>query len=409
MKNLAIQAADGGRFNAYVALPPDQTGPGLVLLHEAFGVTSHMRRMADRFAEDGYVVLVPDLYWRIQPGVELSDAEFDRAMELYQKFDADLAIKDIEATIGTMRKMSQHVGGVGVVGFCLGGTLAALTAARTDIDCAVSYYGVGIANHLDEMEKVKIPISFHYGTEDEHCQPEFEAMQALVDAHRGNMSLRMYPNVGHGFANDDRAFYDPGAAELAFTRALTTIRSAIGPKFDIEGIWETHLYHEFVTKDAAETLKTMVDNPYVNIAPTLTGGVGHDMLLRFYKYHFVDVHPEDTRMISISRTVGVNRVVDEMIMCFTHDREIPYLLPGIEPTGRYMKVPMVAIVSFKGGKVYNEHIYWDQASVLVQAGLLEKNGLPIMGSEIADKLLDKNIRPNDLMMDIWATSEGKPI
>ena len=82
MKNLAIQAADGGRFNAYVALPPDQTGPGLVLLHEAFGVTSHMRRMADRFAEDGYVVLVPDLYWRIQPGVELSDAEFDRAMEL---------------------------------------------------------------------------------------------------------------------------------------------------------------------------------------------------------------------------------------------------------------------------------------------------------------------------------------
>jgi len=409
MENVSIKAEDGGEFGAYLALPPGQTGPGLILLQEAFGVTPYMRRMADRYAEEGYVVLVPDLYWRIQPGVELTDADFDRAMELYQQFDANLAVEDIKATVAALRAMSQHSGGVGVVGYCLGGTLAALTAARSDIDCAVSYYGVGIADCLGELEALKTPISFHYGTSDQQCQPEFEAMQAFADRHGDNVSVHMYQEADHAFANDERPFHDPGATELAFTRALTLIRSAIGPKFDLEKVWDEHVYLEFVAKDAEAVLKTMVDNPYVNIAPTVSGGVGHDMLLRFYKYHFVDVHPDDTKMLSISRTVGVNRVVDEMIMCFTHDKEIPYLLPNVEPTGKYLKVPMLAVVSFKGEKIYNEHIYWDQASLLVQAGVLEKGNLPVMGAEVAEKLIDKNVRPNDLMKNIWETSEGKPI
>ncbi|RXR24930.1 dienelactone hydrolase family protein [Sphingobium fluviale] len=408
MGNLVeITAADGGRFNAYVAMPEGGSGPGLVLLQEAFGVTQFMRDMADRFASDGYVVTVPDLYWRIEAGVELTDAEFDRAMDIYRQFDLNLAIDDIKATIGALRAMPEQRGGVGAVGFCLGGRLAAMAAARTDIDCAVAYYGVGITDHLDELEQVRIPLGFHFGTEDQDCAADIAPIAALAERH-DNVSLWMYNKAGHGFANPHRGFFSASAEELAYIRTLAIIRAAIGPKFDLEGMWEQHIYHEFVTKDAHAVLDTMVEEPYVNITSTVMGGVGHDMLLRFYKYHFCDVHPDDTRIIPISRTVGVNRVVDEMIMCFTHDKEISWLLPDIEPTGRYIEVPMIVVVSFRGGKIYNEHIYFDQASVLVQAGLLDPANLPVGGADVSRKLQDKTLMPNRLMKK-WSTSEGLPL
>ena len=115
----------------------------------------------------------------------------------------------------------------------------------------------------------------------------------------------------------------------------------------------------------------MVAQPYVNHIPVMTGGVGHDDLLRFYKHHFIPKTPADTRLVPISRTIGADRVVDEMLFCFTHDIEIDWMLPGVAPTGRYVEIPLVAIVRFRGDKLYNEHIYWDQASVLAQIGLLD--------------------------------------
>ncbi|RKN03457.1 dienelactone hydrolase family protein [Streptomyces radicis] len=406
-EQVEVRSADGGAFHMYVAIPERGSGPGLVLLQEALGVTEFMRATADRYAAEGYVVAVPDLDGRIEPEGALTDADLDRAMELYQQFDIERAVDDIAVTVAALRDRAEHVGGVGVIGYCLGGRLAVLAAARTKVDCAVGYYGVGITEHLEEMDRITVPVALHYGSEDTHCGHEVAAVQAVVDRHE-HMSLWVYQRADRAFANDFRPYHDKVATDLAYTRTLSLVRGAIGPHFDLEAVWDLHLYHEFVTKDASAVLKTMVDDPYVNIAPTVMGGVGHDMLLRFYKYHFVDVHPDDTKMIPVSRTVGVNRIVQELVLCFTHDREIPYLLPEVAPTGRYMEIAMVAIVSFHGDMIYNEHIYFDQASVLVQAGLIDPEGLPVTGAEVARKVLDKDIEPNRLMPG-WGASESLPL
>ena len=177
---------------------------------------------------------------------------------------------------------------------------------------------------------------------------------------------------------------------------------------DLVALWEAHCRHEFETRDVDATMATMVARPYVNHVPTLTGGVGHDQLKRFYKYHFIGGNPPDTALVPVSRTVGADQIVDEMIFSFTHTSEIDWMLPGVAPTGRKVEVPLVAIVKFEGGKVAHEHIYWDQASVLVQIGKLDPAGLPVAGGESAAKVRD-NSRPSNALMRRWAESAGKPI
>ncbi|MCM3356286.1 dienelactone hydrolase family protein, partial [Bacillus halotolerans] len=141
-----IDAGNGEAFSAYLARPRQGSGPGLVLLQEIFGINDYMKETADRFAEEGYVVLVPDLFWRMKHGVDLgyTGEDFATALRYNDEFDVDRAITDIASTIKTLRSLEQHAGKVGAVGYCLGGKLAMLAAARTDIDCAVSYYGVGL-------------------------------------------------------------------------------------------------------------------------------------------------------------------------------------------------------------------------------------------------------------------------
>lgn len=180
------------------------------------------------------------------------------------------------------------------------------------------------------------------------------------------------------------------------------------PEHDLVAKWEAHARAEFETRDADATMATMVAEPYVNNAPTMTGGVGHDQLKRFYKYHFVNANPPDTELKPISRTVGAGQIVDELMVSFTHTREIDWMLPGIAPTGRRVEIPVVAVVRFEGDKVAHEHIYWDQASVLVQLGLLDPEGLPVAGVETARKIADPTLPSNELM-GAWAKSEGKPI
>jgi carboxymethylenebutenolidase len=152
----------------------------------------------------------------------------------------------------------------------------------------------------------------------------------------------------------------------------------------------------------------MVDEPYVNHIPTMAGGVGHDELKRFYKYHFIGAYPADTRIVPISRTVGTDSLVDEMVFSFTHTSEIDWMLPGIAPTGRKVDIPLVAIVQFRDGKLVHEHIYWDQASVLVQIGLIDPSGLPVAGVETARKAVDPTL-PSNALMPNWRSSEGKPL
>ncbi len=178
---------------------------------------------------------------------------------------------------------------------------------------------------------------------------------------------------------------------------------------DLGALWEAHCRYEFETRDVDATMATMVREPYVNHIPTMAGGVGHDELKRFYKYHFIGVNPPDFRLTPVSRTIGANTVVDEFVVHFTHTTQIDWMLPGIEPTGRVVEVPTVAIVQFDGDKLVNEHIYWDQASVLVQIGKLDSDGLPVAGAETAHKLLNKKLPSNTLMEEAWLESAGKPL
>ena len=162
-------------------------------------------------------------------------------------------------------------------------------------------------------------------------------------------------------------------------------------------LWEEHIRHEFATHDTEETLATMVEDAYVNHIPVLTGGVGREQLREFYSKRFIPQMPPDTEMIPISRAIGVDQLVDEMIFKFTHTIRMDWMLPGLVPTGKRVEVPLVAIVRFRDGKLAHEHIYWDQASVLVQLGLLDASKLPVAGVESARKALDKTQPSNQLI------------
>ena len=160
------------------------------------------------------------------------------------------------------------------------------------------------------------------------------------------------------------------------------------PQDDLVKLWEEHTAHEFVTRDTEATLATMVEDACVNHSPVLTGGHGKAALRRFYSGDFIPGMPPDTTLTPISRTVGEDQLVDEMIFSFTHTKEMPWMLPGIPPTNRRVEVPLVAIVKFREGKLAHEHIYWDQASVLKQLGLLNEASLPVAGAESAQKVRD---------------------
>jgi len=162
-------------------------------------------------------------------------------------------------------------------------------------------------------------------------------------------------------------------------------------------LWEEHVRHEFASHNTEETPATMVEDAYVNHIPVLTGGVGRKELREFYSRRFIPQMPADTEMTPISRTIGEDQLVDEMVFKFTHNIRMDWMLPGVAPTGKRVEVPLVAIVRFRGGKLAHEHIYWDQASVLVQIGLLDAALLPVAGVESARKALDPTLPANQLM------------
>ena len=170
----------------------------------------------------------------------------------------------------------------------------------------------------------------------------------------------------------------------------------LGPEF-LSNLWDEHMRHEFATHNTEDTLATMVDDAYVNHIPVLTGGVGKEALREFYSERFIPQMPPDTEVSPVSRTIGADQLVDEMIFKFTHTVRMDWMLPGIPPTGKRVEVPLVAIVRFRGDKLAHEHIYWDQASVLVQLGLLDPATVPVAGIESARKVLDNTLPSNSLM------------
>jgi carboxymethylenebutenolidase len=156
---------------------------------------------------------------------------------------------------------------------------------------------------------------------------------------------------------------------------------------DLGAVLDEHLRCEFVTGDAAATMATMVAEPYLHHVPMMTGGVGRDEVFRFYRDVFIPSWPDDTETESISRTVGADHVVDEVIVRFTHDREMPFMLPGVPPTGRHVALSHAVVVGFEDGLIHHEHIYWDQASLLIQVGLLDPDEMPAIGAEQASRVV----------------------
>jgi len=401
-----LRSFDGGEFDAYVAVPASGYGPGIVVLQEIFGVNEFLRHVCDWYAAHGFVAICPDLFWRQERGVELTDqteAGWQRAFELYQGLDEAKAVEDSAAAVEFLRRHPACSGRVGAVGFCLGGNLAWLLSVRFKPDCAVGYYGVSIERTLTEAANLSSPLMLHIAGKDQYCPPE--AQKQIHEALDQNplVTIHDYAEQDHAFGRPGGQHYDAGAAELAnlrtlefFVRNLTGEGLASAQK-SLSDRWDEHVKYEFATRDTEDTLETMVADAYVNHVPVLTGGVGHDQLREFYSRRFIPQMPPDTSMTPVSRTIGIDRVVDEMVFEFTHTIKMDWMLPGVAPTGRHVKIPLVVIVHFRDGKLAHEHIYWDQASVLVQLGLIETANLPVAGVETAEKVLDPSLPANELM------------
>jgi len=400
---VTIKSFDGGEFDGYLALPASGYGPGIVVLQEIFGVNDHMRNVADWYAAHGFVALCPDLFWRMERGVELTDAEWEKAIDFYQRLDEAKAVEDSAAALEFLRKHSACSGRVGAVGFCFGGNLAYLLSVRFKPDCAVGYYGVSIEKSLGEAKNLGSPLLLHIAGRDQFCPPEAQAqIHATLDSNP-LVTIYDYPEMDHAFARPSGEHYDAAAAELANLRSLEFLVNSLAgaglasAQQTLSARWDDHVKYEFATRNTDHTLETMVADSYVNHVPVMTGGVGHEEQREFYSKRFIPQMPPDTAMTPVSRTIGIDRVVDEMVFEFTHTIRMDWMLPGVEPTNIHVKVALVVIVHFREGKLAHEHIYWDQASVLAQLGLIDASKLPVAGVESAEKVLNPSLPSNELM------------
>ena len=226
-EQITIRTPDG-EMSAYLARPAAAKAPAVVVLQEIFGVNQVMRDITDGLAGQGYLAICPDLFWRIEPGIDITDqseAEWKRAFELFNAFDVDKGVRDIQSTIETIRLNDACTGKVGAVGFCLGGLLAYLTATRTDADAAVAYYGVGIENRTAEAGKLHTPLMLHIAEEDGFVPKP--AQEAIVKALSGKAEIHTYPGRDHAFARMGGEHYDAADAAKAGQRSLVFFKKAL--------------------------------------------------------------------------------------------------------------------------------------------------------------------------------------
>lgn len=222
---------DGGEMSAYVARPAAAKAPAIVVLQEIFGVNAVMRDITDGLAGQGFLAICPDLFWRIEPGVDITDkteAEWKKAFALMNAFDAGAGVKDIAATISRIRSDAACNGKVGAVGFCLGGQLAWLTATRTDADASISYYGVGIEGLLGESANLRKPVMLHIAEADGFVPPPAQAAIREGLSEQALATLHVYPGRDHAFARVGGEHYHAADAALAGERSLAFLRAHLG-------------------------------------------------------------------------------------------------------------------------------------------------------------------------------------
>lgn len=228
-ETITIGAHDGGSFSAYVARPRGN-GPfaAVVVIQEIFGVNGVMRGICDNLAKEGYIAICPDLFWRQEPGIDITDRteeEWKRAFELFNGFDVDLGVEDLKSTLAAARKMDGSNGKAGTIGYCLGGKLAFLMAARSDADANVSYYGVGLDALLDEAGGITKPLLMHIAEKDKFVPPE--AQKKILDAllNKPGITLHVYQGVDHAFARIGGEHYDGAMAETANDRTRRHLKA----------------------------------------------------------------------------------------------------------------------------------------------------------------------------------------
>jgi carboxymethylenebutenolidase len=221
MPDITIKSLEGKTFDAYCAMPAGGHGPGLIVIQEIFGVNAGMRSLCDAFAAKGYMAVCPDLFWRQEPGIQLTDktpAEWDRAMELFKGFDVEAGVRDLLSTLAHIRKLPGCSGKVGNVGYCLGGKLAFLMATRSDVDASVSYYGVGLENMLDEVHDIRMPLMLHIAALDPYVPLPVREKILKGIARNPVISAHVYEGVDHAFARPNGQKYNAEAATLANQR-----------------------------------------------------------------------------------------------------------------------------------------------------------------------------------------------
>jgi carboxymethylenebutenolidase len=229
---MEIKTEDGQSFDAYAAMPDgDSKAPAIVVLQEIFGVNHEMKRVTDKFAALGYVAVCPDLWFRMEPHIELTDktkAEWDKAFDYMKRFDVDQGIKDVQSCISAVRSHERCNGKVGAIGFCLGGKLAYLTASRTDIDASVGYYGVALDELLGEAKSISCPLMLHFAELDQFSSPDArkKVYETLKD--KSGTELHLYREVDHAFARQGGDNYDASAAETANERSAVFLDRNLG-------------------------------------------------------------------------------------------------------------------------------------------------------------------------------------
>ncbi|PMQ04610.1 Carboxymethylenebutenolidase [Dyella sp. AD56] len=227
---VTIKGRDG-EFAAYVAQPKALPAPAIVVLQELFGVNADIRATCDELAEQGFLAVAPDLFWRLEPGLSLSvtsEEDWQHGLRLYQAYDRDAGVRDVEDTIKAVSGFPECDGKVGILGYCLGALMVFLTAARSDVDAAVAYHGGDTDKYLGESGGLRAPLLMHLGEEDEFIPKSAQAAIKQALASKPNATIYSYPGQRHAFSRHGGAHYDPAAASLAHTRTYQFLHQNLG-------------------------------------------------------------------------------------------------------------------------------------------------------------------------------------
>ncbi|KAL2827284.1 hypothetical protein BJY01DRAFT_255739 [Aspergillus pseudoustus] len=313
------------------------------------------------------------------------------------------------------------------------GALTAHEACSQKSEYGIIVYSPSLVHSLtdaiDEHDSIKAIVS--YGTLSKPSRKPLIyhlAESGIPKSVCDTVTTYRYPEAASAsFVIPSHKDFLPSSAAVAHTRCLEFVKKLLdGPWFDLEMIWNEHTSFEFDTRSVEKTMDTMVQEPYVNHIPTITGGIGREKLTQFYANHFIFNNPDDTVLELVSRTVGIDRVVDEFIFAFTHDKVVDWLIPGIPPTGKRLRIPFTAVVNIRGDRLYHEHIAWDQLTVLFQLGFMPEylpipyslpNGptpqagrqlqyrVPGAGDKTAAKMLDESSVPSNEMIENFSVRE----